>query len=234
LNIVTSLQWLIRYYQEQEANEDTAASSSVSVFKRLDFEGYTPLNMAAKEKHVECVRLLLQATQGNASLADAQDFIDNWKPRAPPTPSETPTSAPPPLSRDSNDTVEGDAVEHKAKQDASQILLQRASMSTEDADADKPKSAAPLLHKSRGNQYFSEQNWDKYTHAITPIDPPPTRRVPDMTKTPCTTRSWPKRCSPRGPRRSTEWPPRDWHSNAMKMRPWQPGKVCNSIRRMRN
>jgi ankyrin repeat protein len=174
LNLVKSLQWLIRYYQELEARdrateEDTTPSSSVSVFERLDFEGYTPLDMAAKEKHVECVRLLLQATQGNASLADAQDFIDNWNPRPPPTPSEIPTSVPPPSSRDSNDTVEGDAVEDKAKQDASQILLQRESISPEEADADEPKQAA-LQHKSRGNQYFSEQNWeravDEYTRAI--------------------------------------------------------------------
>jgi ankyrin repeat protein len=215
LNLVKSLQWLICYYQELEARdrateEDTTASSSVSVFERLDFEGYTPLDMAAKEKHVECVRLLLQATQGNASVAEAQDFIDNWKPRAPPTPSETPTSSP--LSRDSNDTVEGDAVEHKAKQDASQILLQRASISPENADADEPKQAAPLLHNPEAisisrNRIGSAPSTNtreplhcsRTKRRCTPIDRLPTWHGPDMTKTPCTTRSWPKRCSPRGP-----------------------------------
>jgi ankyrin repeat protein len=171
LNLVIALQWLIRYYQEQE-NQD--------IFERLEFEEYTALDMAAKEKHVECVQLLLNATatKENKSLytlADAQAYIANWQPRAPrqiSAPSEPMAPPPPP---DSYDTMvkDMDTVEQKAKQDASQILLQRDSMVVQQDDKDATEASAQqaaLEHKSRGNEYFSEQNWvravDAYTQAI--------------------------------------------------------------------
>jgi ankyrin repeat protein len=52
LNLVNALQWLIHYHQEEDrdkmsSDDDTAPSSSI--FERLEFEGYTALDMAAKE-----------------------------------------------------------------------------------------------------------------------------------------------------------------------------------------
>lgn len=122
-------------------------------------QGYTSLDLAAKEGHTRCVTLLLTAaaaTGNGATEDDAAEYIAKWRldpakaaePALPTVPFEP--HKPP---SDSNDE---DPIEATAKREAASILLQHSAAT--DGITDDAKMLA-LKHKAAGNAHYANHEW---------------------------------------------------------------------------
>jgi ankyrin repeat protein len=113
----------------------------------------TPLEVAAKEGTIECVRLLLGAVNTtNPSDDDAKAFIDAWKIKT----KETPSAYRPQLPETSA------GFEAEVQQKAIAVLGEP------DVSNDKIQQATDL--KTQGNKFFANKQWDAactfYTQSI--------------------------------------------------------------------
>jgi ankyrin repeat protein len=144
-----------------------------ALLDRCNDDGYTALDLAAKEKHTACVVLLLNAKNKNTACTtteDAQLFIQNWKP----TTNAPKVTNPSPMSRSaSSDTGKSDSsndpTEVRARTDASRILADRNVTETKVNDPDSILEQAKG-HKEKGNAHFIKKQWEdaigEYTKAI--------------------------------------------------------------------
>jgi ankyrin repeat protein len=144
-----------------------------AILDRCNDDGYTALDLAAKENHIDCVVLLLNAKNKNTTCTteDAQLFISKWKPILNAPNFANPASATQSASSDA--AVKSDSsnnpTETKARTDASRILAERSTADNTDKVADLIMGQAKK-YKERGNAYFSNKQWEdaigEYSKAI--------------------------------------------------------------------
>jgi ankyrin repeat protein len=137
-------------------------------------EGYTALDLAAKQQHIACVMVLLSAVRGGdddrvVTEDDAREFINHWKAK----PDGVAATNDAPLKLDASQQNESkqneDAIESAAKQLAAS--LQQANSLPTDEQLEVAKQ-----HKERGNAHYAQKEWslavDEYSAAIAihPLD----------------------------------------------------------------
>jgi ankyrin repeat protein len=138
-----------------------------SAMELVNDEGYTALDLAAKQQHMACVMVLLSAVRGEddhvVTEDNAREFISHWKAR--PDGIATTNDAPPKLdaSQQSETKQNEDATESAAKQLAAS--LQQSNSLPTDEQLELAKQ-----HKERGNAHFAQTEWqlavDEYSAAI--------------------------------------------------------------------
>ena len=143
------------------------------ILERRNDDGYTALDLAAKEKHTDCVVILLNARNKSTTctINDAKLFISNWKPINIATKSEAPAPASEvaPSSDDVTSDTNNDPMEMKARADASRILADRSATECKESDTEAILEQAKG-HKEKGNAHFIGKQMDlavdEYTKAI--------------------------------------------------------------------
>ena len=169
-NTLTSLINTIRLIHKSDI--DVAA-----MLERRNDDGYTALDLAAKENHTECVLILLTATSTTTSwtIAEAESYISNWDPKniEPNGKSGVPSPdvALPELATTSD--INSDPTETKARAQASLILAELGAIKNKEND---PEACSDQMvdqakeHKEKGNTHFSRKEWtmaiEEYTKAI--------------------------------------------------------------------
>ena len=145
-----------------------------AILDRRNDDGYTALDLAAKEKHTDCVILLLNAASTNTSCSidEAQSYINNWKPISIAVKDSTAVASvsdtPSPDTMKSD--ISNDPTETKARTDASRILAERNTAESKENDSDALFLEQAKGHKEKGNAHFIGKQWDMaidaYTKAI--------------------------------------------------------------------
>lgn len=186
MNLPGTLALLLTKKHETDDQDSMGLSE---VLQQRNDDGYTPLDLAAKERHTGCVLLLLAAATADANATnintninggkgtpteqDAREFIAHWKAKSPGAVSaSTGTSVdamkPPNPHHDTEDPIEA-----RAKEDAASVQQEFLTGGSSTIITDDQKKLAQQ-HKVAGNVHYSQQQWAdavvEYTAAIA-IDP---------------------------------------------------------------
>lgn len=146
--------------------EKAIASSKMNL--RND-EGYTPLDLAAKENHVGCVVLLLSAQKGSSvDEVEARIYIETWKNDNPISLQMSTVPANTPIQASASSTMD-DEMKKQAEQEISRIK----EIASNNRITEEQKQKATEL-KGNGNAHFVKKEWYEaiadYTTAIQ-VDP---------------------------------------------------------------
>ncbi len=148
-----------------------------AMLERRNDDGYTALDLAAKEKHSECVLLLLNATNKTTSctFAEAESYISKWDPLNIECSGKSAAPSPDVALLDlatTSDTII-DPTETQARNHASGILAELGATKSKENDPDACSDQMleqAKEHKEKGNTHFSRKEWamaiDEYTKAI--------------------------------------------------------------------
>lgn len=140
------------------------ATGSTKLYLRND-EGYTPLDLAAKENHVGCVVLLLSAQKGSTvDELEAKEYVETWKNNDSISFQVNDGSADTPIQASASSTKR-DEIKKQAEQEISRI---KEMISKNPITTDQKQKATEL--KVNGNVHFRKKEWEEaikdYTTAI--------------------------------------------------------------------
>lgn len=164
LNMVKTLRALVdvsTQTSEGDENDGETTTDHASVIEKClnlrNFENETPLDMAVKESHVECVRILMPGGESQNDLAKAKEYVETNKKSGCSKETEL---AKPEVTDDTNKWKKlQDKIESHSK-----VIIENAGSISEES---KEKAA---VFKAEGNKYFAQKKWseaiDSYSKAI--------------------------------------------------------------------